>query len=123
MTKKKPKKKTNDDDTSVGCPCGNYDKTDDKGVDIGCEICEQWWHSNCVGLKGLSKESMDTLKEWKCPKCIMKELCKDGRDEKGTLEDMVKAEVKKTIPAIVKAVAEETVKAKEFKKSFTDLFI
>ena len=116
---RKPKKKTNDDDKNVWCPCGNYEETDDKGVDIGCEFCELWWHSNCVGLKGLTKESLDALKEWKCPKCIMKELCKDGQT---TLEETVKAEVTKTIPTIVKAVVEETMKAKEFNKSFSDLF-
>ena len=50
------------------CPCGEEDSS---SLWIFCEDCLQWLHCNCVGLKGLNNRALQSLSEWKCPKCIV----------------------------------------------------
>jgi hypothetical protein len=39
---------------------------------IGCDVCEQWYHSTCIGLTpaalALLSTATDTVK-WACPPC------------------------------------------------------
>ena len=119
--KKKPKNTLGDgkgekDDEKNWCPCNVYDGKDDEELrDIECEQCKQWWHGHCVGLKGLDEDTLRGLPNWCCPRCIMEKIGP-------TMAEMVKEEVCKTVPTVVKAVIEETTKSKEWTKSFTELF-
>ena len=36
-----------------------------------CKGCEKWWHSCCVNMKGITKESAENIKDWKCPFCYV----------------------------------------------------
>ena len=49
------------------CPCGQSVST----WKLDCSKCHQYWHVDCVGLKGLSKASCNTLVEYLCPFCFV----------------------------------------------------
>ena len=35
---------------------------------IGCDFCEEWYHSSCLNLKKEDVKQLTKCK-WKCPKC------------------------------------------------------
>ena len=47
------------------CPCKQ--STGDWLID--CSSCSQFWHADCVGLKGLDEKEINKLLYWKCPFC------------------------------------------------------
>ena len=49
------------------CPCGQSLGT----WKIDCSKCHQFWHINCLGLKGLTKSVCDKLVEYLCPFCYV----------------------------------------------------
>ena len=53
------------DDDDICCPICQEPAR--KGV-IGCDFCEEWYHTTCLNLK---KEDVNQLtkRKWKCPKC------------------------------------------------------
>ena len=64
------------------CPCGEEDSS---SLWIFCEDCLQWLRCNCVGLKGLNNRALQSLSEWKCPKCIVSPYVSgDDRSEEVT---------------------------------------
>lgn len=66
------------------CPC----KKKTSSAKIECKLCSQWWHSNCVSLKGLKVEDLDKLTDWICPICYtLPESIPHGK-----LETLIKAE-------------------------------
>lgn len=56
-----------DDPNRPWCTCN---KPDDGLFMISCDICEYWFHGNCVGVvKSLSERWQREGKEWFCPEC------------------------------------------------------
>ena len=105
------KKETVDNDTEVktpeACLCGKWKDMGYVGCDtVGCDT--EWWHVECSGLECLTKEMVDAITTWKCPKCIMDSLVKD-------VATVVKDEVSKLLPGIVRQVVSETAKSKKVK--------
>ena len=109
------------------CPC----REDVEDVSICCDNCEQWWHCSCVNLKGLTARAAGDFHDWKCPYCfvspftavtVLKSAFKSlfGADIEKPTETAVKAEIRREIPGIVKTVIQETVKEKNFTKTFAD---
>ena len=49
------------------CPCGS--STGEYKLD--CSQCQQFWHLDCVGLKGLTKAQINKLVGYKCPFCYV----------------------------------------------------
>ena len=47
------------------CPCDIRPKV--KTFEIECDKCVQVWHSNCVGLEGITEAAILKLTKWKCP--------------------------------------------------------
>ena len=49
------------------CVCKVY-----KGgaLSIQCDKCLDYWHLECVSLKGLTKSMIDSIELWLCPKCF-----------------------------------------------------
>ena len=37
---------------------------------IQCDTCDQWWHTNCVGLLGLDDNMVNSIKKYECPCCF-----------------------------------------------------
>ena len=50
------------------CPCGQSLKSKWK---IDCSKCKQFWHTDCVGLKGLNDKAINSLDTWLCPFCFV----------------------------------------------------
>ena len=48
------------------CPCNKSILSSWK---LDCRNCKQYWHADCVGLNGLSENSINKLHEWTCPFC------------------------------------------------------
>lgn len=88
------------------CPCTKKWKS----AKLSCSQCEQWWHSKCVGLKGLGDRELKMLTSWLCPQCyvyppaIKPELTK--------VEKVVKSESDKVLSQIKEsALSTEMIKA------------
>ena len=52
------------------CPCGQSNSSSYKLVCTGIQ-CQQNWHVDCVGLKGLTKQGIVKLEHWLCPFCYV----------------------------------------------------
>ena len=50
----------------TSCPC----KRRVKCMMIRCSPCNRWFHTFCVGLKGLTKAMLLKLVSWSCPFCL-----------------------------------------------------
>lgn len=49
------------------CPCSNDIP---KSTMICCDNCNQWWHTSCVNLKGISENAIKGI-DWCCPHCYI----------------------------------------------------
>ena len=72
LIKKSPVKNTassasDSTDFEADCQCKKYISG---SFSLACEKCDNYWHYNCVGLKGLSQEAGECLEEWLCPNCL-----------------------------------------------------
>ena len=56
--------KNNDENTVKYCLCREPERP---GM-IGCDFCEEWYHSSCLNLKKEDVKQLTKCK-WKCPKC------------------------------------------------------
>ena len=72
------------------CPC-----SDDiaKSTMICCDNCNQWWHTSCVNLKGISEDAIEEI-DWCCPHCyispfiptkMLETMLKSVQDDQGEL--------------------------------------
>ena len=50
------------------CPCYLHV---DESVVICCDKCNQWWHTNCVNMNGISTKAVAEIKGWFCPFCYV----------------------------------------------------
>ncbi len=50
------------------CPCGTSSSDNWK---IDCSQCKQYWHTDCLGMKGLPKNACNKMLEWRCPFCFV----------------------------------------------------
>jgi hypothetical protein len=50
------------------CPCNQSIKSSWK---LDCAKCGQWWHTDCVGLKGISQKAISLLTQYHCPFCYI----------------------------------------------------
>ena len=48
------------------CPCKDYMEGE---LSVSCDSCEKYWHLCCVGLRGLTAETVTSLECWQCPDC------------------------------------------------------
>ena len=93
------------------CPCSKKSKS----IRLECKQCHQWWHAKCVSLKGLSKDDLVKLTEWRCPLCYtLPEAIPLGK-----LEKLVKTETEK-ITAQIKKV-EVAIAGDKLKKTMSDV--
>ena len=56
-----------DDCESETCPCGKYIE---EAIWIKCDQCLEWWHIECVGLKGLKSDMVNLIDIYHCPRCF-----------------------------------------------------
>ena len=96
------------------CPCGvNKDRRN--VLFISCSSCNVSWHTNCIGLNELTKNTLEALKSWKCPLCIslpssvkeslLKKLCPDTTSILQKITDMEK-ELHEKIDVVIKTQAD-----------------
>ena len=72
--KKSPKKSSSaPEDDSGYCPCEVFISEE---LSIKCDHCGIFWHLCCVGLSGLTEESVESLLKWHCPDCFYSPHCK-----------------------------------------------
>ena len=50
------------------CPCKLSSITSWK---IDCSNCHQFWHADCLGMKGISEPSINKMVEYRCPYCYV----------------------------------------------------
>ena len=50
------------------CPCNESANTSWK---VDCAKCKQFWHANCLGLKGISQSSINKMVDYLCPYCYV----------------------------------------------------
>ena len=63
-TERKRNKIEKDEKTVLYCLCREPERP---GM-IGCDFCEEWYHSSCLNLKKEDVKQLTKCK-WKCPKC------------------------------------------------------
>ena len=75
----------------VDCPCGDWSVQDRESIQ--CPTCFHWFHHDCVGLDGLSKEDVSKLKNWACYSCWSKtSLIAPSKVVLEVLEDLTASE-------------------------------
>jgi hypothetical protein len=89
------------EEKSQKCPCGNQEK---ESIWVHCETCDQWLHCDCVGLKGLKKNAVQSLTDWNCPRCLISPY---GNEEVRDDEVVTKGELRAACQAIKMAMKEE----------------
>lgn len=110
------------------CCCETYIE---EAVWISCETCLQWYHVQCVKLKGLTEEMVAKIERYECPFCAVSAVMYQKLDNseqvkslfhsaikeefiivKDELRDAVKEAVtiavKETTPSVVSGVVKET---------------
>ena len=63
-TVKRKRKSEKEDNAIKYCLCREPERP---GM-IGCDFCEEWYHSSCLNLKKEDVKQLTKCK-WKCPKC------------------------------------------------------
>lgn len=96
------------------CYCGTSMA---KTVNIKCTKCLRHWHSECVGLIGVTLYLVNKLENWQCPRCfkfsdnIVDALgdseVDQSKPEKQQLEEIVRRGIKSMVPEIVSGVVQE----------------
>ena len=95
-----------DDEDLETCPCGG--ETD--GLLVECGTCSQWYHLECVGLKGLTEKMVEVLENWECPRCFTPNFDCHKSSPPYDNEDTVNAEsssVRNIVKQEIKTVMEE----------------
>ncbi|KAL5258240.1 hypothetical protein ACHWQZ_G004223 [Mnemiopsis leidyi] len=92
------------------CPCKEYLEDE---LSLECQNCNKYWHLCCVGLKGLNEEMVLSLESWQCQDCYTcphsYQLSVPSTADNGTLEIMVKNELKALQP-VIKVTVENAVR-------------
>ncbi len=66
-------------DDEEACPCGG----ETGGLLVECGTCTQWYHVECVGLKGLTDKMIEVLENWECPRCFTPVFdCRKSRSDR-----------------------------------------
>ena len=70
----------------------------DEAVWIMCESCSQWYHVDCVKLKGMTPSMVKLIQDYACPYCVVSAVMYqrlDNSDQlKSIIQDVVKTELK-----------------------------
>lgn len=77
---------------------------------LTCDVCDQWYHGECVNI---SKEELKTLKTWVCPAC-------EKKTEKKKKTKNVREEVVKHLESLLNVGLDRTID--ELKNSFYLMF-
>ena len=56
------------DESKIDCTCKQYISG---AVWIMCEICSQWYHVDCVRLKGMTQAMVEIIQDYTCPFCVV----------------------------------------------------
>lgn len=109
------------------CPCGEEVNCDW----IQDDKCLQWWHVDCVNLKGLKTKQVKMLECWACPRCLVSphQLVMNGTntDEPVTKGDitavykMIKESMNALTHTVVDTTPEIVQKMEEKTKSWADI--
>ena len=78
-TEKKKRNAKNDENVVKYCLCREPERP---GM-IGCDFCEEWYHSSCLNLKKEDVKQLTKCK-WKCPKCELTDSKQAKALEKAT---------------------------------------
>ena len=104
------------------CPCGIYNKAEDKSKELFCPECNTWWHIACSGWSNLSLTTakMRALK-WKCPVCVVCAMqLHETPAQAAAAEASFEKLLKKKMPAVMVAAAQEALKQKHYTKAVSD---
>lgn len=112
------------DESKIDCTCKQYISG---AVWIMCEICSQWYHVDCVRLKGMTQAMVEIIQDYACPFCVvgavMFQKLENSDQLKTMLHDVVNTElkavkeeikdvvitaVKESTPEVVSSVVRET---------------
>ncbi len=96
------------------CPCGE----ESDGLLVECGTCSQWYHLECVGLKGLTESMVEVLVNWECPRCFTpvfdcRKSSSSGSADNSILRNVIKEELSvvcNVLKATVTSAAETAVK-------------
>ena len=101
----KPPDTTIDDVVDENCVCKMYKSEE---VSLACDKCSVYWHISCVGLRGLTKEMVDSLEYWECPRCFVCPLTEKTPEtpENRTLQLLIKEELNLINPVIRSTISD-----------------
>ena len=86
------------------CPC----QKNVKCIMIKCGPCQSWYHTWCVGLKGLSKKMLEKMTSWRCPFCLDITKLKPTIGEANLKE--VTDKIEETLASVIENKIEEKTK-------------
>ena len=83
------------------CPCRRYLP---EVTAISCSACEGWFHLKCVGIDGLDKKALESIK-WTCPRCLplywLLDSTPRARDEvRAVADEVVSSAIEKAVNEI-----------------------
>jgi hypothetical protein len=58
-----------------------HGRVEDGSFMVGCDVCDNWYHGDCVGV---SKDEAATMDNWTCPRCKATEMSLLGDDDTDT---------------------------------------
>ena len=98
-----------DGSTLLDCPCNQKaNGIRANSVTITCAKCNVKWHAKCVGLNEMTSKESARYNEWVCACCFSMPTSCDRRSDSMALQDQIKTEVLRALPAVVTAVVKQT---------------
>ena len=106
----KPQDITVENAVDENCVCKLYKSGE---VSLACDKCSVYWHISCVGLRGLTKETVESLEYWECPRCFVCPLIERtpiaSTSENRTLQLLIKEELNLINP-VIRSTISDTIK-------------
>ena len=106
----KPQDITVENAVDENCVCKLYKSGE---VSLACDKCSVYWHISCVGLRGLTKETVESLEYWECPRCFVCPLIERTpiakTSENRTLQLLIKEELN-LIKPVIRSTISDTIK-------------
>ena len=96
------------DKSRKDCTCKQYISG---AVWIMCESCFQWYHVDCVRLKGMTKAMVKIIQDYACPFCVVSAVMYQKLDNSDQLKSMMQDVVKTELKAVKEEIKDVVIAA------------
>ena len=96
------------DKSKKDCTCKQYISG---AVWIMCESCYQWYHVDCVRLKGMTLPMVEIIQDYACPFCVVSAVMYQKLDNSDQLKSMMQDVVKTELKAVKEEIKDVVINA------------